>query len=68
MAKADKTAVVDEIRSKLDGSDAAVLTEYRGLTVTELADLRGAAAPCRRRVQGVQEHACSPRGRGGWIR
>ena len=45
MAKADKTAVVDEIRSKLDGSDAAVLTEYRGLTVTELADLRGALRP-----------------------
>jgi large subunit ribosomal protein L10 len=45
MAKADKTAVVDEIRSKLDGSDAAVLTEYRGLTVTELAELRGALRP-----------------------
>ena len=45
MAKADKTAVVDEIRSKLDGADAAVLTEYRGLTVTELADLRGALRP-----------------------
>lgn len=45
MAKADKTAVVDEIRSKLDGSDAAVLTEYRGLTVTELANLRGALRP-----------------------
>jgi large subunit ribosomal protein L10 len=45
MAKADKTAVVDEIRSKLDGSDAAVLTEYRGLTVTELANLRVALRP-----------------------
>lgn len=45
MAKADKTAVVDEIRTKLDGSDAAVLTEYRGLTVTELAELRGALRP-----------------------
>jgi large subunit ribosomal protein L10 len=45
MAKADKTAVVDEIRTKLDGADAAVLTEYRGLTVTELANLRVALRP-----------------------
>jgi large subunit ribosomal protein L10 len=35
-----KGAVIDEIRSKLDAADAAVLTEYRGLTVTELATLR----------------------------
>ena len=34
-----KTAVIDEIRAKLDAADAAVLTEYRGLTVTELATL-----------------------------
>jgi large subunit ribosomal protein L10 len=40
-----KTAVIDEIRSKLDAADAAVLTEYRGLTVTELAKLRAALRP-----------------------
>src|SRR5882672_1358144 len=40
-----KTAVVDEIRAKLDAADAAVLTEYRGLTVTELARLRAALRP-----------------------
>jgi large subunit ribosomal protein L10 len=41
MARPEKVAVVEEIRTKLSESDAAVLTEYRGLTVHELADLRG---------------------------
>jgi large subunit ribosomal protein L10 len=45
MARPEKTAVVEEIRSKLTESDAAVLTEYRGLTVTELAELRGTLRP-----------------------
>jgi large subunit ribosomal protein L10 len=45
MVRPDKTAAVDEIRTKLDGSDAAVLTEYRGLTVAELAELRGSLRP-----------------------
>ncbi|MFO7591879.1 MAG: 50S ribosomal protein L10 [Acidimicrobiia bacterium] len=42
MARPEKTAAVDEIRTRLTESDAAVLTEYRGLTVPELAELRGA--------------------------
>jgi len=45
MARPEKVAVVDEIRTKLDESDAAILTEYRGLTVSELANLRGALRP-----------------------
>ncbi len=45
MARPEKVAVVDEIRTKLDESDAAVLTEYRGLTVQELADLRASLRP-----------------------
>jgi large subunit ribosomal protein L10 len=45
MARPEKTAAVDEIRTKLTESDAAVLTEYRGLTVTELADLRAQLRP-----------------------
>jgi large subunit ribosomal protein L10 len=40
-----KQAVVGEIADKLRGADAAVLTEYRGLTVTEIAELRGALRP-----------------------
>jgi len=42
MARPEKVAAVDEIRTRLTESDAAVLTEYRGLTVPELAELRGA--------------------------
>jgi len=45
MARPEKVAVVEEIRTKLGEADAAVLTEYRGLTVTALAELRGALRP-----------------------
>ncbi len=45
MARPEKTAVVEEIRTKLTNADAAVLTEYRGLTVSELAELRAALRP-----------------------
>ena len=45
MARPEKVAVVEEIREKLAASDAAVLTEYRGLKVGELAELRGALRP-----------------------
>jgi len=45
VARPEKLAVVDEVRDKLRDADAAVLTEYRGLTVTELAELRGALRP-----------------------
>ncbi|MGH9108777.1 MAG: 50S ribosomal protein L10 [Acidimicrobiales bacterium] len=36
----DKVAVVDEVRQRLDGVSASVVTEYRGLTVAQLAELR----------------------------
>jgi large subunit ribosomal protein L10 len=45
MPKPEKTAVVEEIRTKLDGADAAVLTEYRGLSVRALAELRSSLRP-----------------------
>jgi len=45
MPRPEKTAVVQEIRAKLDGADAAVLTEYRGLSVRALAELRGSLRP-----------------------
>jgi large subunit ribosomal protein L10 len=38
----EKVAVVEEVRTRLDTSSAAILTEYRGLKVKELADLRRA--------------------------
>jgi large subunit ribosomal protein L10 len=45
MARPEKVAVVKEISDKLAASDAAVLAEYRGLKVGELAELRGALRP-----------------------
>ena len=38
----DKVAVVDEVREKFAAADAALFTEYRGLTVKDLAELRAA--------------------------
>jgi len=40
MPRPEKVAVVDEVRDKLSSSTATVLTEYRGLTVSQLATLR----------------------------
>jgi large subunit ribosomal protein L10 len=40
-----KTAVIDEIKQRLGDADAAVLTEYRGLTVSDIAALRAALRP-----------------------
>ena len=40
-----KAAVIADIKARLESADAAVLTEYRGLTVTDLADLRAALRP-----------------------
>lgn len=45
MARPEKVAVVDEIRTKLSDADATILTEYRGLSVSELATLRAALRP-----------------------
>lgn len=45
MARPEKVAVVTEIRDRLADADAAVLAEYRGLKVGELAELRGALRP-----------------------
>ncbi|MEY4364850.1 MAG: ribosomal protein [Actinomycetota bacterium] len=38
--RSEKEAVVAEVRTKLDESDAVIITEYRGLSVTALAGLR----------------------------
>ncbi len=42
---AKKASVIDEITVKLRAADAAVLTEYRGLTVAQIAELRTALRP-----------------------
>src|SRR5437868_13355997 len=40
-----KTAVIDEIKQRFGDADAAVLTEYRGMTVTDIANLRASLRP-----------------------
>jgi large subunit ribosomal protein L10 len=36
----EKVAVVDEVRSKFEAADAVIISEYRGLTVRDLQELR----------------------------
>ena len=38
----EKVAVVNEVRERLDGAQASILTEYRGISVREMAELRQA--------------------------
>jgi large subunit ribosomal protein L10 len=40
MARSDKVAAVAELTDKLRDSDSVVLTEYRGLSVSQLSELR----------------------------
>ncbi|MDR2253102.1 MAG: 50S ribosomal protein L10 [Bifidobacteriaceae bacterium] len=40
MARPDKVAATEQIRERVMNSDAALLTEYRGLTVAQLRELR----------------------------
>jgi large subunit ribosomal protein L10 len=40
MANAEKTALIEELVGKFQNSSGAVLTEYRGLTVAQLRELR----------------------------
>ncbi|MBV9545126.1 MAG: 50S ribosomal protein L10 [Chloroflexi bacterium] len=44
-ARADKSAAIDSLAERLSRAEIAVLTEYRGLSVTELQDLRGRLRP-----------------------
>ncbi len=41
MARAHKVEQVEQLTEKLKGARVAVLTDYRGLTVSQLEDLRG---------------------------
>jgi large subunit ribosomal protein L10 len=54
MPRAEKEARVREIAEELKGSEAAVLTGYRGLTVQESGELRGALAEVETRLSVVK--------------
>ncbi len=76
MANPEKTAAVAEIVEAFRGSSAAVLTEYRGLTVKQITDLRRAMGPetkysvvkntltklaaAQAGVEGIDEHLSGP--------
>lgn len=42
MARPEKAAAVQEITERFEGAEATLLTEYRGLRVAEIAEVRGA--------------------------
>jgi large subunit ribosomal protein L10 len=44
MPKAEKVERVGELKTRIEGSDALLLTEYRGLTVSEITALRRSLA------------------------
>jgi len=48
-ARAEKTSAIDQLAEQLSKAEIAILTEYRGLSVSDLQDLRG-----RLRPAGVQ--------------
>ena len=40
--RAQKSAVVDDVRRRFDEAEAVLITEYRGLDVGQMAELRSA--------------------------
>ena len=40
--RAEKSAVIDDVRERFDEAEAVLVTEYRGLDVSQMADLRRA--------------------------
>jgi large subunit ribosomal protein L10 len=44
MPRAEKVERVGELKERIEGSDALLLTEYRGLTVSDIAELRRSLA------------------------
>ena len=48
-ARAEKTSAIDILADRLTSAEIAILTEYRGLSVSDLQDLRG-----RLRTSGVE--------------
>jgi large subunit ribosomal protein L10 len=44
MPKAEKVERVGQLKERIEGSDALLLTEYRGLTVSDITELRRALA------------------------
>ena len=43
-AEAHKVEVIDEVKTRMGAASASIVSEYRGLTVAEMAELRSALA------------------------
>ena len=43
-ARTHKVEVIDEVKTRMGAASASIVSEYRGLTVAEMADLRSALA------------------------
>ena len=43
--RAHKVEVVDEVKTRMSAATASIVSEYRGLTTAELAELRDRARP-----------------------
>ena len=54
-----KSEIVSQIKDKLSRAKSVVIVDYRGLTVSEVTELRRRCG-----VQGAQEHHDEPRMRG----
>jgi large subunit ribosomal protein L10 len=65
----EKTAIVDEVRGAIDGSEFVILTGCRGLKVQEISDLRARLRGQRARLMVVKntflKFASEQLGRGG---
>ena len=67
MKRPEKEAVVAQLTDKFRNADAIYLTEYRGLTVPQISELRENARP-RYFLHCGKEHARSHCSQGSWHR
>lgn len=49
--RSDKVAIVDEVRERIENAEAVMVAEYRGLTVSALAELRNSLRPVGGKVK-----------------
>ena len=60
MERSKKEQVIEELHKKLEQASAAILTDYKGLTVAEITSLRDSLAVGKGRVSGGKEHLDAP--------
>ena len=65
MLRKDKEAVIAEVAEQLAATDTVFVSDYRGLTVAQLSELRAALRDQRRPLHHRQEHARRHRRRRG---